>query len=69
MEDGDVVFAISLERTNFFDLGTVYKDFLGCSNALYLDGAISRMYTKKYNNKERGGNFGPIISVVEKGVE
>ena len=42
--EGRVVFAISNEPVNFHDFGTLFKDVLGCPNALYLDGNISEMY-------------------------
>ena len=67
MKDGKVIFIISKNSiTNFHDFGTIFKDVFGCENALFLDGAISKMYTKKYNKASKGGNFGPIISVTEK---
>lgn len=42
--EGRVVFAISNSPVNFHDFGTLFRDVLGCPNALYLDGAISEMY-------------------------
>ena len=67
MKDGRVIFIISNNSiTNFHDFGTIFKDVFGCQNALFLDGAISKMYTKKYKRTSLGGNFGPIISVIEK---
>ena len=67
MKDGRVIFIISNNSiTNFHDFGTIFKDVFGCQNALFLDGAISKMYTEKYKRKSLGGNFGPIISVREK---
>tara|TARA_B110001452_G_scaffold99020_1_gene82018 strand:- start:71 stop:1381 length:1311 start_codon:yes stop_codon:yes gene_type:complete len=67
MKDGKVIFIISKNSiSNFHDFGTIFKDVFGCENALFLDGAISKMYTKNYNKASTGGNFGPIISVTEK---
>lgn len=67
MEDGDVIFIISDTPTTFYDFATVFKDFFGCENALYLDGAISKQYMSKSRRKDiNGGGFGPMISVVKK---
>lgn len=46
---GRVVFAISNAPTNFYDFATLFKDKLGCPNALYLDGTISEMYAPELN--------------------
>ena len=61
-----VIFLISDEQVNFWDFATVFKDILGCKNALYLDGAISLMYLNKVNPSDVGGNFGPLISVTKR---
>jgi len=42
--EGRVVFAISDAPVNFHDFGTLFRDRLDCSNALYLDGKISQMH-------------------------
>lgn len=42
--EGRVVFAISNQPVNFYDFATLFKDALGCPNALYLDGSISEMH-------------------------
>ncbi len=62
-----LVFIISEGHdTNLFDFATIFKDLFGCQNALFLDGAISRMYLKETNPKEMGGNFGPLLSITKK---
>tara|TARA_B110000046_G_C12968403_1_gene387813 strand:- start:64 stop:1209 length:1146 start_codon:yes stop_codon:yes gene_type:complete len=67
MDNHKIVFIISANgsTTNFHDFSTIFLDVFGCQNALFLDGAISKMYLEK-SNKDLGGNFGPIISVVKK---
>lgn len=66
MKDGRIVFIISKNSiTNFHDFATIFKDIYGCENALFLDGVISKMYIKGINY-EKGGNFGPIISISNK---
>ena len=59
------VFAISLGETNFYDFALLFKDIFGCKDALFLDGAISKMYLD-IAPKELGGKFGALISVLPK---
>lgn len=40
---GVVFFAISVGLVRFYDLATLFRDALGCPDALYLDGAISAL--------------------------
>jgi uncharacterized protein YigE (DUF2233 family) len=64
MPDGKVVFVISKSnQTNFYDFASIFKEKFGCKNALYLDGAISKMYLKENRKDDVGGDFGVMISV------
>jgi uncharacterized protein YigE (DUF2233 family) len=40
----DVVFAVSETPVNFHTFGRLFRDELGCRDALYLDGSISQIY-------------------------
>ena len=40
----DVVFAVSKTPVNFHDFAVLFRDRLGCRDALYLDGSISQIY-------------------------
>jgi uncharacterized protein YigE (DUF2233 family) len=40
----EVVFAVSEAPVNFHTFGRLFRDKLGCRDALYLDGTISQMY-------------------------
>jgi uncharacterized protein YigE (DUF2233 family) len=40
----EVIFAVSEAPVNFHTFGRLFRDKLGCRNALYLDGSISRLY-------------------------
>lgn len=67
MADGKLVFIISKGyETNFHDFAVIFRDLFGCDDALYLDGAISRMYLKRLRPNDLGGDFGAIISVTNK---
>jgi uncharacterized protein YigE (DUF2233 family) len=64
LPNGYIVFVISRsDKTNFFDFASIFKNKFDCSNALYLDGAISKMYLKTLRQKDLGGDFGTMISV------
>ena len=65
LPDGKVVFAISRERINFYDFAMYFKS-LGCRNALYLDGFVSRAYLPKEGFEQLDGDFGVMIAVTDK---
>ncbi|MCB9736098.1 MAG: phosphodiester glycosidase family protein [Deltaproteobacteria bacterium] len=60
--DGRVVFAMSKGLVTFHAFATYLRD-LGCDDALYLDGHISRVYWPDGGVTDRGGDFGVIIAV------
>jgi uncharacterized protein YigE (DUF2233 family) len=64
LPDGKAVFAISREKVNFYDFAVYFKN-LGCKNALYLDGFVSRMYCPEKGITQTDGDFGVIIGAVE----
>lgn len=41
----EVVFAVSLEPVTFHAFARLFRDEVGCRDALYLDGTLSRIYT------------------------
>ena len=59
---GRVVFAISREPVNFYDFATYFRR-LGCREALYLDGFVSRMYAPALGWQQTDGDFGVIVGV------
>jgi uncharacterized protein YigE (DUF2233 family) len=62
--EGEVIFAISEQPCTFFDLSSVLLQH-GCTDALYLDGAISRMYvpTLGVGGPPDSVALGPLIGV------
>ena len=56
-----VRFAISLEPVTFFEFASLFRDKLGCPNALYLDGVISRFYLPPSETGTGGGEFAGIL--------
>ena len=64
LPNGNVVFAMSKQEINFYDFAEFFKD-MGCRNALYLDGFVSRTYLPEKNWTQLDGNFGVIIGVTK----
>lgn len=64
LPDGNILFAISKTKVNFYDFATFFLD-KGCENALYLDGFVSRTYLPSQNWEQLDGQFGVIIGVWE----
>ncbi|HXB14083.1 MAG TPA: phosphodiester glycosidase family protein, partial [Bacteroidia bacterium] len=65
LPDGKVVFAMSKSEINFYDFAEYFKN-LGCRNALYLDGFVSRAYLPEQNWIQTDGDFGVLIGITEK---
>lgn len=64
LPDKKIIFAMSKKEINFYDFAKYFRD-LGCKNALYLDGYVSRTYLPQKNWKQLDGDFGVIIGVTE----
>ncbi|HEV7230206.1 MAG TPA: phosphodiester glycosidase family protein, partial [Bacteroidia bacterium] len=62
LPDNRIVFAMSKEPISFYDFANYFKS-LGCKNALYLDGFVSRTYLPEKKWEQTDGNFGVIIGV------
>lgn len=62
--DERVVLAISRREINFYDFAEYFKK-LGCRNALFLDGFVSRMYAPEQNIAQTDGDFGVIIGITD----
>lgn len=60
-----VVFAISNQPVNLFDFAMLFRERLGCRDALYLDGAVSRAYLPALDRFDARGNFGAMLAVTE----
>jgi uncharacterized protein YigE (DUF2233 family) len=65
LPNGNIIFAISKEKINFYNFANYFKK-LGCKNALYLDGFVSRIYYPEKEISQFDSNFGVMIGVLEK---
>lgn len=63
LPDGKVIFAMSKEPINFYDFASYFKE-VGCDNALYLDGFVSKLYLPEKGYFEAESKFGVIIGEV-----
>lgn len=60
-EGGKIIFAISNQPVNFYVFAMLFKEQLHCPYALFLDGAISKMYAPEINRLDLDGNLGPFV--------
>ena len=68
LPNGNVIFAISKEPVNFYNFALYFKN-LGCKNALYLDGFVSRAYIPTEKLTQTDGDFGVIIAAANEGIK
>lgn len=62
LPDGQVVFVMSKQPVNFYDFARYFQQ-LGCRQALYLDGFVSRTYLPEQRWVQTDGDFGVMIGV------
>jgi uncharacterized protein YigE (DUF2233 family) len=62
LTNNTLVFVISKKEINFYDFANYFKN-LGCKNALYLDGFVSRTYLPEKKWIQTDGDFGVLIGV------
>jgi len=61
---GAAWFAISDEAVSFGRFARLFRDRLGCRNALYLDGAVSQLLDTATGRRDDGAPLGPIVVVL-----
>lgn len=64
LPNNQVLFAMSKKEINFYEFAKYFKN-LGCKNALYLDGFVSRTYLPEKKWIQTDGDFGVIIGVTK----
>jgi prepilin-type processing-associated H-X9-DG protein len=64
VRDGwNVIFAISNEPVTFHAFALLFKDGLGCANALFLDGSVSSLYAPELKRDDELVPLGPMVGV------
>lgn len=61
-----VVFAISEEKVSFGAFARLFRDRLGCRNALFLDGSVSALRVPALNRFGQTRALGPMVAVYPK---
>ena len=64
LPNNKLMFVMSKKEINLYDFANYFKG-LGCKNALYFDGFVSRTYLPEKKWVQTDGNFGVMVGVVE----
>ena len=64
--NGKAYFAISDAPVSFGKFARMFRDTLGCSNALYFDGSVSSLWAPALGREDHGRALGPMVVVLEK---
>jgi Predicted periplasmic protein len=59
-----IMFVISEQPVNFYELAAYFRDELHCPDALYLDGVVSSLYSDDLKRNDYRAELGPIVGVV-----
>ena len=60
-----LVFAISEGSVNFHSFARLFRDRLGCRNALFLDGSISSLHASELSRSDGFFDVGPIVALAK----
>lgn len=60
------VFAISERPVSFGKFARLFRDGLGCANALYFDGAVSSLWAPSLGRMDGGYPLGPMIVIADR---
>ncbi len=60
----EALFVISDDEVTFREFAVFFRDVLGCSEALYLDGTISSLFAPSLQRADERALLGPILAVV-----
>ena len=63
MDDYTTMFVISNDPVGFYEFASIFKDQLGCKNALFLDGSISSLYSAEVGGVGGYVPLGPMVGV------
>jgi uncharacterized protein YigE (DUF2233 family) len=60
-DEGEALFVLARARVSFGWLARLYRDELGCADALYLDGEVSRLHAPNLGLTDAVMPLGPIL--------
>lgn len=58
-----IMFVISEQPVNFHELASYFRDELHCTDALYLDGVVSSLYSTDLKRNDYRADLGPMIGL------
>ena len=59
----EVVFAITEHPVNFYDFAILFRNGLGCKDALFFDATVSSLYTENLERADLRSSLGPMIAI------
>ena len=59
-------FAISEEPVSFGRFARLFRDSLGCRNALFLDGAVSSLWDRPAGRRDGYSSLGPLVAIFDR---
>lgn len=59
------IFVISERPVSFHEFASFFRDELHCQDALYVDGAVSSLYSRSLGRNDRWHKLGPLFGVTE----
>ncbi len=62
----EVVFVISETAVNFHEFATLFRNGIGCKDALFLDASVSSLYSESLARCDVRASLGPIIGVTSR---
>ncbi len=63
LDDHTAMFVISNDPVGFYEFASLFKEQLGCKNALFLDGSISSLYSSDTSSIGGYLPLGPMVGV------
>jgi uncharacterized protein YigE (DUF2233 family) len=66
MKTDEVVFVISEDPIGFYDFALLFREQFKCTEALYLDGNVSSLYSRDLGRDDEHVLLGPIIGVTQR---
>jgi uncharacterized protein YigE (DUF2233 family) len=61
-----VLLAVSDTEVSFSEFARLFRDRLGCPNALYFDGSISSLYAPSVDRRDSFWPVGPIVGIFQR---
>lgn len=59
----EVVFAISEQPVTLYEFAILFRNGLGCKDALFLDASVSSLYSESLQRSDLRASLGPIVGV------